>query len=68
MQAQIERRARQAQERIAQAEANAMAEIRALAADAAVAAAQKLIAARLGEDKAAALITQSINELPAKLN
>ena len=30
MQAQIERRARQAQERIAQAEANAMAEIRAL--------------------------------------
>jgi F-type H+-transporting ATPase subunit b len=68
MQAQIERRARQAQERIAQAEANAMAEIRALAADAAVAAARKLIAARLGEDKAAALITQSINELPAKLN
>jgi F-type H+-transporting ATPase subunit b len=68
MQAQIERRARQAQERIAQAEANALAEIRALAADAAVAAAQKLIAARLGEEKAAALITQGINELPAKLN
>ena len=68
MQAQIERRARQAQERIAQAEANAMAEIRALAADAAVAAAQKLIAARLGEQKAASLISQSINELPAKLN
>ena len=68
MQAQIERRARQAQERIAQAEANAMAEIRALAADAAVAAAQKLIVARLGEQKAAALVTQSISELPAKLN
>ena len=68
MQAQIDRRARQAQERIAQAEANARAEIRALAADAATAAAQKLIAARLGEDKTAALITQSINELPSKLN
>jgi F-type H+-transporting ATPase subunit b len=68
MQAQIERRARQAQERIAQAEANAMAEIRALAADAAVAAAQKLIAARLGEQKAASLITESITELPSKLN
>ena len=68
MQAQIDRCARQAQERIAQAEANAMAEIRALAADAATAAAQKLIAARLGEDKTAALITQSINELPSKLN
>jgi F-type H+-transporting ATPase subunit b len=68
MQAQIERRARQAQERIAQAEANAMAEIRALAADAAVAAARKLIVARLGEQKAASLIIQSITELPSKLN
>jgi F-type H+-transporting ATPase subunit b len=68
MQAQIERRARQAQERIAQAEANAMTEIRALAADTAVTAAQKLIAARLGEDKASALINQGIAELPAKLN
>ncbi|HTT85307.1 MAG TPA: hypothetical protein VMF67_17660 [Rhizomicrobium sp.] len=68
MQAQIERRARQAQERIAQAEANAMAEIRALAADAAVAAAEKIIAARLGEHEATALINQSIGELPAKLN
>jgi len=68
MQAQIERRARQAQERIAQAEANAMAEIRALAADAAVGAAQKLIAAKLGEQKAASLISQSITELPSKLN
>jgi F-type H+-transporting ATPase subunit b len=68
MQAQIERRARQAQERIAQAEANAMAEIRALAADTAVAAAQTLIAARLGEQKAASLITESITELPSKLN
>jgi F-type H+-transporting ATPase subunit b len=68
MQAQIERRARQAQERIVQAEANAMAEIRALAADAAVAAAEKIIASRLGEQKATALIAQSIGELPAKLN
>src|SRR5215469_16219452 len=67
LKAQLERRARQAKERIAQAEANAIAEIRALAADAATAAAAKLIAARLGDQKAAALITQSINELPAKL-
>jgi F-type H+-transporting ATPase subunit b len=68
MQAQIERRARQAQELIAQAEANAMAEIRALAADAAASAAEKIIATRLGEQKATSLITQSIGELPAKLN
>lgn len=65
---QIERRAQQAQEKIAQAEKQAMAEIRALAADAAAAAAQKLIAARLDEKKAGALIAQSITELPAKLN
>ena len=45
--AQIERRAKQAQEKIAQAEAAAMAEIRALAADAAAAAAERLIAARM---------------------
>lgn len=68
MQAHIERRARQAQERIAQAEKNAMAEIRALAADAAVAAAERLIVARLGEGKAAALIAQSIGELSSRLN
>ena len=68
MQAQIERRARQAQDRIAQAEANALAEIRALAADAAVAAAERIIAGRLGEQKATALIAQSIEDLPARLD
>jgi F-type H+-transporting ATPase subunit b len=68
MQAQIERRGRQAQERIAQAEANAMAEIRAQAAAAAAAAAEKIIAARLSEQRAAGLIADSIAELPAKLN
>ena len=68
MQAQIERRARQAQERIARAEANAMAEIRAVAADAATAAAKMLITARLGEEKAAALVADSIRELSSKLN
>ena len=65
--AQIERRAKQAQDKIAQAEAHAIAEIRAKAADAAVDAAEKLIAARTDAGKAAALISQSIKELPAKL-
>src|SRR5262249_54328732 len=50
--AQIERRAKQAEDKIAQAEAQAMAEVRALAADAAVAAAEKLIAARLDDSRA----------------
>lgn len=65
---QLERRARQAKERITQAEANAIAEIRGLAADAATAAAAKLIAARMDDRKDAGLIASSIGELPARLN
>ncbi|HJW41972.1 MAG TPA: ATP F0F1 synthase subunit B [Rhizomicrobium sp.] len=65
---QIARRAQVAQDKIAQAETTAMAEIRALAADAAAAAAEKLIAARLDEKRAAALIEDGIKSLSAKLN
>ena len=65
---QIERRAKAAEDKIAQAEAQAMAEIRGLAADAAAAAAEKLIAARLDEKRASDLIAQSLKELPGKLN
>lgn len=65
---QIERRAKQAQDKIAQAEAHAMAEIRALAADAAAAAAEKLITARLDEQRAANLVGESLKDLSAKLN
>jgi F-type H+-transporting ATPase subunit b len=68
LQALIERRARMAQDRIARAEAQAMAEIRALAADAATAAAGNLIAARLDDTKAAALIDAGIGDLGTKLN
>ena len=64
---QIERRVKQAQDKIAQAEAHAVAEIRARAADAAVDAAEKLITARTDAAKAAALISNSLKELPAKL-
>ena len=66
--AQIARRAQAAQDKIAQAEAAAMNEIRALAADAAVNAAQKLIAARMDEKRASSLIEGSIKDLGAKLN
>jgi F-type H+-transporting ATPase subunit b len=65
---QIERRGKQAQEKIAQAEAAAMAEIRALAADAAAGAAEKLIAARMDPKRASALVEQSLNDLGGKLN
>ena len=66
--AQIERRGRQAEERIAQAEAQAVAEMRALAADRAVAAAEQLLAARLDDKRAADLVKRSLEEIPSKLN
>jgi len=66
--AQIERRTRQAEEKIAQAEQQAMAEMRALAADRAIAAAETLIAARLDDKRAADLVKRSLEEIPSKLN
>src|ERR1700744_157857 len=66
--AQIGRRAQAAQDKIAQAEAAAMSEIRALAAAAAVAASQKLITARMDEQRAGHLIADGIRDLGAKLN
>jgi F-type H+-transporting ATPase subunit b len=66
--AQIERRGKQAEEKIAQAEAQAVSEVRALAANAAVAAAERLIAARLDDNRAADLVNRAIGEIPSKLN
>ena len=68
LEAQIARRAAAAQEKIAQAEAAALNEIRSLAADAAVGAAQKLITARLDEKRASGLIADSIKGVGDKLN
>ena len=68
LKSQIERRAQAAQDKIAQAESAAMNEIRALAANAAAGAAEKLIAARMDEKRAATLIEGSIKNLGAKLN
>jgi F-type H+-transporting ATPase subunit b len=66
--AQIARRSQQAQDKIAQAETAALNEIRAAAADAATAAAEKLITAKLDDKKASGLISNSIAELGSKLN
>ena len=68
LEAQIARRAASAQDKIAQAEAHALNEIRGLAADAAVNAAQKLIQARLDEQRASGMIASSIKSLGDKLN
>jgi F-type H+-transporting ATPase subunit b len=68
LEAQIARRAASAQDKIAQAEAHALNEIRGLAADAAVNAAQKLIVAKLDEKRASGMIIESIKGLGDKLN
>lgn len=68
LQAQMERRAKMAEQQIAQAEARAIAEIRDAAANAAAAAAEKLIVAHLDDTKSRALIDSSIKELGSKLN
>jgi F-type H+-transporting ATPase subunit b len=66
--AQIARRGKQAEEKIAQAEAQAVADVRAIAADAAIAAAEKLITARLDDTRAAELVKRALGEIPSKLN
>lgn len=68
LQVQMERRAKLAEQQIAQAEARAMLEIREAAANAAAAAAEKIIAATLDDAKSRALIDSSIKDLGSKLN
>lgn len=65
--AQIARRARQAEDKIAQAEAHALADIRAVAANTAVAAAERLITHKLDENRAAELVKKSIVEIQGRL-
>jgi F-type H+-transporting ATPase subunit b len=64
----LERRRRLAEERIAQAEAKAVAEIRAAAVDVAITAARDVIAGSLDERGRAALIDTAIQALPQGLN
>lgn len=66
--AQLERRTRQAEEKIAAAETQAMAEVQAAAADTAVEAARKLIAEKIDAGADAKLIDKDISELGGKLN
>jgi len=68
LQVQMERRAKLAEQQIAQAEARAMLEIREAAANAAAAAAEKIIAATLDDARSRAMIDSSIKDLGTKLN
>ena len=68
LEATLERREALAMERIAQAEAAATSEVRAIAVDVAIAAARDAIAANLDSKKADALVDQAIKDLPSKLH
>ena len=61
-------RTRLAEQKIAQAETQAVQEVRALSADVAIAAAEKLLAARVKGETAAGLVEKAIGDVRAKLN
>jgi F-type H+-transporting ATPase subunit b len=64
----IGRHARVAEEKIKQAEAQAVADVRSAAADAAVSAAESILARTVKDNVADSLITQGIADVKAKLN
>lgn len=64
----LKRREAQAMDRISQAEATALAEVRGIAADVAIAAARQVIAANLDKERSNVLVDRSIEELPGKLH
>jgi F-type H+-transporting ATPase subunit b len=68
LQESVERRTKLAEDKIARAEQQALGEVRAAAVDAAIAAAEKLIGARVSGASAGNLIDKSIAELGRKLN
>jgi len=59
----LERRMRMADEKIARAESDAVAEVRSRAVDASVDAAEQIIAGKVDDEKARALINQSVEQL-----
>jgi F-type H+-transporting ATPase subunit b len=68
LQAQIERKTKAAEQKIAQAETAALAEVRAAAAAAAVQAAESVLKGQMTEAKGEALIDAAIRDLRAKLH
>lgn len=64
----MKRREQQALDRIQQAEAQAVAEVRNMAVDIAVAATRKLLSEKMEPAKAAQLVDAAIRELPGKLH
>jgi len=64
----VARRTRMAETKIAQAEAQAVADVRAAAADAAVAAAERILSETVKGKTAENLVAQGIRDVKAKLN
>ena len=68
LEAALERRTRQAEEKIAQEETKALAEVRGAAVDVAIAAARQIIARQLDAKSGGALIDEAIAALPQQLH
>lgn len=68
LEASIKRRETHAVERIAQAEAAAMTEVRNLTVDLAISAARKLLTENVGPEQQDALVAQTVAQLPKHLN
>jgi len=68
MKESVERRARQAEEKIARAEAQALSDVRGAAVEAAITAAERLLRTKVAGNKADELLDQSIDDLRGKLN
>ena len=68
MEEYVASRTRMAEQKIAQAESQALAEVRSLSADVAIAAAEKILAARVKEGAGDTLIARSIDDVKTRLN
>lgn len=64
----LDRRMRAAEEKIARAETQAVAEVRAAAVDAAIGAAERVLRAKVTGAEAAGIVEQSIRDLKGRLN
>ena len=64
----LDRRSKLAEEKIARAEAQALAEVRSVAVDTAIAAAERVLSGKVSPQSGGALVDQSIRTLKGKLN
>ena len=68
MEEYVASRTKMAEEKIAQAEAQAIQEVKALSADVAIAAAEKILVAKAKGETGAALVSSAIEDVKSKLH